>query len=102
MCTENNTFLALVVITPYRGQVEALERQINKARKFSNVVVEIQSVDGFQGREKDVIIFSAVRSNIMGHVGFLSAYERLNVAITRARSESVACTCTWIYALKML
>lgn len=85
------------VVTPYTGQVSTL-----RAKLFSGLekrlrgvgksiaslhprTLEIASVDGFQGREKELIIFSAVRSNTYGGVGFLADWRRLNVMITRAR-----------------
>lgn len=57
--------------------------------------LEINSVDGFQGREKEVVIFSMVRSNLRGNAGFLSEERRLNVAITRARSHLVIICDSW-------
>jgi len=69
------------VISPYSGQVrlirEMLDGQIDG--------LEVKSVDGYQGREKEVIVLSTVRANDSGKVGFLSNYRRLNVALTRAK-----------------
>ncbi|KAL9652671.1 hypothetical protein ABK040_003974 [Willaertia magna] len=69
------------IITPYSAQVQALRTKILDEFPF----VEISTVDGFQGREKEVIIISTVRSNNNGDVGFLSEERRMNVAITRAK-----------------
>lgn len=69
------------VISPYLLQRRLLERLI----KDEYPKVEIKSVDGFQGREKDIIIVSFVRSNTQQLVGFLSSEQRINVSITRAR-----------------
>ena len=77
------------VITPYNGQVRVLSDLFqeaggrDKGEPFYGL--EIKSVDGYQGREKEVIVFSAVRANDHGEVGFLSDRRRLNVALTRAR-----------------
>ncbi len=68
------------VISPYMDQVDLIK---------SFVDVEVKSVDGFQGREKEIIIISMVRSNKNGVVGFLNDYRRLNVAVTRAKRKLV-------------
>ena len=69
------------VISPYAGQVRLIRSIINDEIKG----LEIKSVDGYQGREKEIIVLSTVRANERGRVGFLSDYRRLNVALTRAR-----------------
>eukprot|EP00043_Microstomoeca_roanoka_P020239 m.242460 g.242460 ORF g.242460 m.242460 type:complete len:1144 (+) comp17135_c12_seq4:1197-4628(+) len=70
------------VITPYNLQVETIRNLLATAGKQS---VEVSSVDGFQGREKEAIVISFVRSNGDRSVGFLRDYRRINVAVTRAR-----------------
>lgn len=67
----------IAVITPYSAQVELLRSMISN--------VEISTVDGFQGREKDAVVISMVRSNPSHNVGFLQDARRMNVAVTRAR-----------------
>ncbi|DAC66576.1 MAG TPA: hypothetical protein D7I14_03725 [Candidatus Poseidoniales archaeon] len=69
------------IITPYAGQVRAIRNSMDE--KLDDV--EVRTVDGYQGREKEVIIFSCVRSNPEGNVGFLAEPRRLNVALTRAK-----------------
>lgn len=71
---------AIGVITPYNAQVELLRRLLS-----GHAGLEVSTVDGFQGREKEAIVLSLVRSNSQGDVGFLADRRRLNVAITRAR-----------------
>ena len=77
------------IISPYNGQVrflsELFDEQGGRDKGGPFFGLEIKSVDGYQGREKEVIIFSCVRANEHGDVGFLSDYRRLNVAITRAK-----------------
>ncbi|XP_062211738.1 uncharacterized protein LOC133912829 isoform X1 [Phragmites australis] len=73
------------IITPYAAQVTCLKMMRNKDAKLKDL--EISTVDGFQGREKEAIIISMVRSNSKKEVGFLSDHRRMNVAVTRARRQ---------------
>ncbi|KAI5963242.1 uncharacterized protein KGF55_003034 [Candida pseudojiufengensis] len=69
------------IIAPYSAQVQILKKQINSNN------IEISTVDGFQGREKEIIILTLVRSNDAKEIGFLNEERRLNVAITRAKRQ---------------
>ena len=69
------------IISFYKAQVEAINASLRP--QFSGV--KVNTVDGFQGGENDIIIISCVRANGGGRVGFLKAFERLNVALTRAK-----------------
>jgi predicted DNA helicase len=73
------------IITPYAAQVVLLKMLRNKENSLKDI--EISTVDGFQGREKEAIIISMVRSNSKQEVGFLSDRRRMNVAVTRARRQ---------------
>lgn len=68
------------IISPYADQVKIIQDRTS---------VEVKTVDGFQGREKEIIIISTVRSNENGNIGFLSDLRRLNVAITRAKRKLI-------------
>ncbi|XP_011041920.1 PREDICTED: probable helicase MAGATAMA 3 isoform X1 [Populus euphratica] len=76
------------IISPYRHQVKLFQDRFQDAfGQESKTFVDIQTVDGFQGREKDVAIFSCVRSNDDRRIGFVSDARRMNVGITRAKSS---------------
>ena len=77
------------VITPYSAQVNRLRSRFRADPSSPNAQVEVNSVDGFQGREKEVILISLVRSNEQGDIGFLAETRRINVALTRARRKLV-------------
>src|SRR5207248_4302763 len=74
----------VAVIAPYRAQVRLLRDLLADVSGL-----EIDSVDGFQGREKEAVVFSLVRSNAEGEIGFLADVRRTNVALTRARRKLV-------------
>ena len=74
------------VISPYVAQTARVKQLIQASpAKESLEDIEVKTVDGFQGREKEVIVFSAVRANVAGELGFVADHRRLNVAITRPR-----------------
>ena len=79
------------VISPYRAQVQLLRRMVRKAEFFKPYrgCITVNTVDGFQGQERDIIVISLVRSNDDGQIGFLSDLRRMNVAITRARMKLI-------------
>jgi hypothetical protein len=88
-CTSSQLGVSVGVICPYAAQVEAIQQQIGDAKSMLPLTLRVNSVDGFQGSEEDVIILSTVRSNGAGFIGFLSNVRRTNVALTRARYAAV-------------
>ncbi|KAK7305621.1 hypothetical protein VNO77_43527 [Canavalia gladiata] len=85
--------LSVGVISPYKAQVVAIQDALGKrfgSHVDNDFCIKVSTVDGFQGGEEDVIIISTVRYNNMGNIGFISNFQRTNVALTRARY------CLWI------
>ena len=79
------------IISPYRAQVQYLKKLIKKYEFFKPYrrLISLNTVDGFQGQERDVILISLVRSNDEGQIGFLKDLRRMNVAMTRARMKLI-------------
>ncbi|OWM65617.1 uncharacterized protein LOC116199733 [Punica granatum] len=83
--------LSVGIISPYGAQVGEISERLGKKYEYSDgFTVAVNTVDGFQGREQDIVILSTVRSNHWGSIGFLAKPNRTNVALTRARY------CLWI------
>eukprot|EP00804_Cyclotella_cryptica_P001305 CCRYP_020298-RC/>CCRYP_020298-RC protein AED:0.06 eAED:0.06 QI:1145/1/1/1/0.75/0.55/9/1109/679 len=83
------------IVTPYASQVALIKSMMANddvirtlAQSFPQEI-EVKSVDAYQGRERDIIIFSAVRSNRRGRIGFLTDWRRMNVALTRAKNALI-------------
>jgi superfamily I DNA and/or RNA helicase len=77
--------MSIGIITPYSDQKRSIIRLLERSRLADSV--EVDTVDGFQGREKDVILLCCVRANSRGDVGFFGDSRRLNVALTRAKQH---------------
>ena len=86
-----NDRLDVGIISPYRAQVQYLRSLVKKREYFKpfRSLITVNTVDGFQGQERDIIVISLVRSNDEGQIGFLRDLRRMNVAITRARMKLI-------------
>lgn len=79
------------IISPYKSQVQLLRKLIKQSKFLKPILpsITVNTVDGFQGQERDVILISMVRGNDEGRIGFLNDLRRMNVAITRARMKLI-------------
>ena len=85
------TFPTVVVISPYKQQIGLLKEQLAHAPQLADYAhkISVNTIDSFQGQERDVVYISLVRSNDKGEIGFLGDIRRMNVAMTRARKKLV-------------
>jgi hypothetical protein len=81
---DSEGIVRVIVITPYRAQAQLLEQTLTKSltTKYTNLRIEVATVDSFQGQEAEIVIFSPVRTH---SVGFVDEQQRINVALTRAK-----------------
>lgn len=94
VCTRAPENSKIGVITPYKGQKRLLTQRISSLQTERNIKVDVNTCDGFQGQEKDIIILSCVRafeSYTGASVGFLKSFQRVNVALTRAKYSLIVC-----------
>ncbi len=80
---------SIAIISPYREQVQHILDKITEDERLAALPLTVNTIDGFQGQERDVVYISLVRSNTKNEIGFLSDYRRMNVAMTRARKQLV-------------
>ena len=90
-CRQRNLRPAVGIISGYQAQVERITRLVDPANtdRWQSIQVEVATVDSFQGRECDVILYSTVRSNQQRNIGFQRDFRRINVALSRARNRLI-------------
>ena len=86
---KNDTTIDIGIISPYKQQVMYMREELANEEFGKHISIDINTIDSFQGQERDVIYISLVRSNEKGEIGFLSDYRRMNVAMTRAKKKLV-------------
>ncbi len=91
LAEQDSELSSIALISPYRAQVMHIKESLEQDEKLMAYAkhVDINTIDAFQGQERDVIYISLVRSNEKSEIGFLSDYRRMNVAMTRARKQLV-------------
>ncbi|MBR3572504.1 MAG: AAA family ATPase [Bacteroidales bacterium] len=79
------------IISPYKAQISVLKQLVNKSHTLAPIRhnISVNTVDGFQGQERDIILISMVRDNVQGSIGFLKDLRRMNMAITRAKRKLI-------------
>jgi len=80
---------SIAIISPYREQVAVMQSAVAEDPKLAGLPISVNTIDAFQGQERDVVYISLVRSNAKSEIGFLSDYRRMNVAMTRARKQLI-------------
>lgn len=80
---------SIAFISPYAAQVRYIYQQVQEDTDLSTYDITVNSIDGFQGQECDIVYLSLVRNNHLCEIGFLADFRRLNVAITRARKKLI-------------
>jgi superfamily I DNA and/or RNA helicase len=87
----SGNFPSIAVISPYRGQIELLQELVERSPVLNNYnnSISVNTIDSFQGQERDIVYISMTRSNQDNRIGFLSEIRRMNVAMTRARKKLV-------------
>ncbi|MCI01587.1 hypothetical protein A2U01_0022614, partial [Trifolium medium] len=82
---DSNENLSIGVVSPYAAQVDTIQDILGqKYDKHEGFDVKVNTIDGFQGGEKDIIILSTIRTDCSTSIGFISNNQRTNVALTRA------------------
>ncbi len=80
---------SIAIISPYREQVALMQSNVADDARLAEAAISVNTIDAFQGQERDVVYLSLVRSNTKSEIGFLSDYRRMNVALTRARKQLI-------------
>ena len=86
-----DSFPSIAIISPYKQQINILKEQLEHSPDLQNYLskISVNTIDSFQGQERDIVYISLTRSNTEGAIGFLSDIRRMNVAMTRARKKLV-------------
>jgi len=86
-----DNFPSIAIVSPYKQQITILKEQIEHSPELQEVSahISVNTIDSFQGQERDIVYISLTRSNAEGAIGFLSDIRRMNVAMTRARKKLV-------------